>query len=84
MMMIPTGVSPYTCRDALERLDDYLDRELSEAEMGRVREHLETCESCAPHFRAEEQLLRQVKDKVRRIAVPEDLMARIQRKLAEG
>jgi hypothetical protein len=25
--------------------------------MGRVREHLETCEACAGHFQAEEQLL---------------------------
>ncbi len=77
-------IDPLSCREAVARLDDYLDRELSEAEMGRVREHLETCEACAGHFRAEEQLLQQVREKVRRIAVPGGLMERIQKRLASG
>ncbi len=77
-------IDPLSCREAVARLDDYLDRELSEAEMGRVREHLETCEACAVHFRAEEQLLQQVREKVRRIAVPGGLMERIQKRLASG
>jgi anti-sigma factor (TIGR02949 family) len=77
-------INPLTCREAVARLDDYLDRELSEAEMGRVREHLETCEACAGHFRVEEQLLHQVREKVRRIAVPGGLMERIQKRLASG
>ena len=77
-------IDPLTCREAVARLDDYVDRELSEAEMGRVREHLETCEACAGHFRAEEQLLHQVREKVRRIAVPGGLMERIQKRLASG
>jgi len=77
-------IDPLSCREAVARLDDYLDRELSEAEMGRVREHLETCEACAGHFRAEEQLLHQVREKVRRIAVPGGLMERIQKRLASG
>jgi hypothetical protein len=49
--------------------------------MRRVRHHLETCAACAGHFRVEEDLLQQVRDKMRRIAVPGDLMARIQKRL---
>ena len=77
-------IDPLSCREAVARLDDYLDRELSEAEMGRVREHLEACEACAGHFRAEEQLLHQMREKVRRIAVPGGLIERIQKRLASG
>jgi anti-sigma factor (TIGR02949 family) len=77
-------IDTLTCREAIARLDDYVDRELSEAEMGRVREHLETCEACAGHFRAEEQLLHQVREKVRRIAVPAGLLERIQARLARS
>jgi anti-sigma factor (TIGR02949 family) len=74
-------LDPLTCREAVARLDDYVDRELSQAEMGLVREHLETCEACAGHFRVEEQLLQQVREKVRRIAVPPDLLRRIHERL---
>jgi anti-sigma factor (TIGR02949 family) len=74
-------IDPLTCREAVARLDDYVDRELSETEMERVRQHLETCEACAGHFRVEEQLLRQVREKVRRIAVPAGLLQRIQERL---
>ncbi len=77
-------IDPLTCREAVARLDDYVDRELSEVEMRRVREHLETCEACAGQFRAEEQLLDQVREKVRRIAVPAGLLERIQDRLAGG
>ena len=79
--MNPEKIDPLTCQEAVARLDDYLDRELSEEEMRRVRHHLETCAGCAGHFRVEEDLLQQVRDKMRRIAVPGDLMARIQKRL---
>jgi anti-sigma factor (TIGR02949 family) len=78
----PERPDPFTCHEAVQRLDDYVDRELSEDEMRRVRKHLETCEACAAHFQTEEQLLQQVREKVRRIAVPGDLLQRIHERLA--
>ena len=74
-------IDPLTCQEAVARLDDYLDRELSEEEMRRVRHHLETCAGCTGHFQQEEDLLHQVREKMQRIAVPADLMARIQKRL---
>jgi anti-sigma factor (TIGR02949 family) len=67
----------YTCEEALRRLDDYVDRELVEAELRLVREHLDTCAACATQFQVEAGKLEQLKDKLRRIAAPADLMARI-------
>ena len=71
----------FTCEEAFRRLDDYLDRELSAAEMTLVHEHLEICAGCAREFTFEESVLRGVRAKLRQIDVPEDLQARVLRLL---
>jgi len=74
----------FTCEDVFRRLDDYVDRELSEDESARVREHLAICAECAMEYRFEDQLLATLKDKLRRLAVPADLLTRISRALREN
>lgn len=74
----------YTCEEALRRLDDFVDRELGEAELRLVSEHLETCAACSAEFRGEAAKLAQLKDKLRRIMVPPDLMARIRNALGQA
>jgi anti-sigma factor (TIGR02949 family) len=73
--------SRLTCEELFRRLDDYLDREVTEEDAVRVREHLEVCAVCAAEYRFEESVLRNVRDKLRRIAAPPDLMSRISRSL---
>jgi anti-sigma factor (TIGR02949 family) len=72
-----TALNRYTCEEAFRRIDDYLDRELSPAEMAREHEHLELSEGCAREFRFEESLLSGVKRTLRKIDVPEGLQARL-------
>ena len=72
-----THLSRYTCEEAFRRLDDYVDRELSEQEMVLVREHLEVCAGCAREFNFETSLLHGVRDKLRQIDLPPSLQARI-------
>ena len=72
---------PLDCRQAFERLDDFLDRELSPGEMIQVRAHLEECERCATEFRFEERVLDGVRARLRRIKVPADLAERIAKAL---
>jgi predicted anti-sigma-YlaC factor YlaD len=76
----------YTCEEALRRLDDFVDRELGQAELRLVREHLETCAACTSQFRDEAAKLARLKDRLRRIVVPPDLLARVRNALgrAEG
>jgi anti-sigma factor (TIGR02949 family) len=76
--------SRYSCEDAFDRLDDYLDRALSSEELRMVREHLDLCEMCAREYRFEASLLDQIRDKLRRIAMPDDLRARVQAALARA
>ena len=74
----------YDCAQAFSRLDAYLDRELSSAEMDMVREHLMTCEVCAGEFHFERSVLDGVRAKLQRIAVPEELHQRVLTALREA
>lgn len=72
----------FKCEEVFQRLDAYLDRELSDDEMRLVREHLETCAACAGEHQFERVVLDDVRRKLRRIAVPEDLVAKVSALLA--
>jgi len=52
--------APLDCDATVRRLWDYLDRELSEADMRAVDAHLAICEKCPPHFEFERVLLKAV------------------------
>ncbi len=41
---------PLDCAECLEKIDPYLDRELSSAEFEEVRVHLERCGGCGSEF----------------------------------
>lgn len=71
-----------TCEELFARLDDYLDRELSAAEIRLVQEHLEICAACAGEYRFEVAVIEGVRQKLRRLAVPPDLMSRIAARIA--
>ena len=66
-----------TCQEVFQRLDDYLDRELSPAEMALVRGHLETCAICAAEYDFEARVLDQLRATLRRIDVPAAVVERV-------
>lgn len=72
-----------SCEELVRRLDSFLDRELSEAEVRLVREHLEGCAKCAAEYAFESSLLRDLRTKLRRIQAPAGLLDRITRRIAE-
>jgi anti-sigma factor (TIGR02949 family) len=75
-------INLYTCREALERLNDYLDRELSSREMQLVERHLKICRQCTHKFNFEAELLTELRAKIGRLDMPSDLMDRISASLA--
>lgn len=79
-----TLINRLTCEEVFRRLDDYLDRELSPSEMLRVKEHLDTCDGCAREYRFEERVLTDLRDKLRRISAPKDLIEKVSRSLAKA
>ncbi len=71
-----------TCEDAFRKIDDYLDRELSDEDLTLIRGHLEICAACATEFEFERSVLDGVRAKLRRVAAPPDLLSRIARAIA--
>lgn len=65
------------CRETFMRLDDYLDRELTAAEMKLVEEHLAQCATCAGEFGVEKELLDGIRARLARLRMPEELKAKI-------
>ncbi|GAB2967087.1 MAG TPA: mycothiol system anti-sigma-R factor [Actinotalea caeni] len=64
------------CEEALERLEEYIDSEITEIDAGRLRAHLEECASCF----GEAELERRVKELLRRSCcetAPETLRMRV-------
>lgn len=78
-----TSIERYTCEDAFRRLDDYLDRFLTDDERRKVEEHLQACEACAREFRFEAAVIDDVRHKLKRIMAPADLLERITHRLNE-
>jgi len=80
--MLPV-LNLYTCKEAMERLNDYVDRELSPREMQLVKRHLKICHECTKRFAFEEDVIRQVSSKLESLQEPEGLMARLSQKIYE-
>jgi anti-sigma factor (TIGR02949 family) len=72
------------CDDVRDRLDDYLDQEMTPHETRRVREHLEACPCCATLCHGAYRELAGIRARIRRVAVPGDLMRKITGRLARG
>jgi anti-sigma factor (TIGR02949 family) len=66
-----------TCEEAFRRLDDFLDRRLSPEETRLVEEHLRVCEACTREFAFEASVLSGVKQKLRQLAAPPELLRKI-------
>ncbi|HYW30367.1 MAG TPA: zf-HC2 domain-containing protein [Gemmatimonas sp.] len=52
-----SDVAVFDCRETVRRLWDYLDHQLSDAEVREVDAHLAHCEQCPPHFTYERAFL---------------------------
>lgn len=61
----------------LDRLDDYLDRELPRHDMRLVRAHLARCDDCAAEYRRTAKAVETVRRRLRQVAVPAGLRARL-------
>ncbi|MEP7177181.1 MAG: zf-HC2 domain-containing protein [Gemmatimonadales bacterium] len=71
----------YTCDEALRRLEDFLDGELSAEQVGRMQAHLDSCVPCTSQFTFEASVVRGIRERLQRTDLPPDLLARIRRML---
>jgi anti-sigma factor (TIGR02949 family) len=68
---------PLTCKQTVEHLSDFVDRELSPDEAAQVEVHLARCADCAQEFQFEETVLTRLKATLRRVKAPPGLLDRI-------
>ena len=73
--------SSLTCIEVFNRLDDYLDRNLSDEELALVARHLEDCLMCANEYRFEATVLEGIKTRLRRIEMPAHVLSSIMLRL---
>jgi mycothiol system anti-sigma-R factor len=66
-----------TCTECVEKLQPYLDRELSDDELVAVEQHLEACGHCADAFQFVGSVLRVVGRSCRSTVATEELKARV-------
>jgi mycothiol system anti-sigma-R factor len=69
------------CRDCLKRLDPYLDRELTDAEVAEVRRHLGDCPPCEDSYQLQVHVKRLVKVCCDQGRAPEQLRSRLRQLL---
>ena len=74
----------YTCEDAFNRLDDFLDRELTDEEIELVKQHLECCAHCAGAYTFEGDMLECMKSKIKHLDVPQNLLDKINKALDDA
>lgn len=70
-------MSKFNCAETFRRLQDYLDRELSEQELELVEEHLAECGVCAEDFRFEASVLTWCRRELVLEPVPADLFGQL-------
>jgi anti-sigma factor (TIGR02949 family) len=69
------------CKECLEALDDFVDRELAAEDFHAIERHLDRCPPCSSEFEFERAVLDQIRSKLSGLDVPADLKARIFEKL---
>lgn len=70
-----------SCRQTFERMQDFLDRELSEEEMVLVKQHLDRCGVCAEEYVFEQSVIHFVKKGFSDCCIPTDLAGMIRKSL---
>ena len=72
-----TQLDRTNCEEAFRRLGDFVDRRLSPDDTKIIEEHLQICAWCAREFNFEISVLNGVKEKLRKLSAPDDLVAKI-------
>jgi len=67
----------YSCEEAVKRLNEYLDHEMTPEERIVVLKHLEICRSCLSRFSFEQTLVVSLRQKVTVLCMPEALRAKL-------
>ena len=66
------------CKESLEKLYEFLDRDMDTIPMSEIEKHLERCRHCWDRFEFEKQLMVRIKSSCCKDLCPDSLRRRIQ------
>jgi anti-sigma factor (TIGR02949 family) len=72
-----SSIDYYSCEEAIKRLNEYLDHELSDAERVVVLKHLEICKPCFSRFSFEQTLVVSIRQKITVLCTPHGLREKL-------
>lgn len=72
------------CNEAVKKLYEYLDRQLTDEEATEVRLHLDRCPHCRDYYNFEEGVLTRVSQVCRQVEVPQTLVERVRKICTES
>ncbi len=78
--MTPPG--EIDCVGVVEQLYEYIDEELDEETVEKIRAHLELCKKCYPHYNFEKAFLRFLSERGR-VGAPPELKRKIFQRILE-
>jgi len=67
----------YSCEEAVKRLNEYLDHQMTDAERVVVMRHLEICRPCLRRFKFEQTLVISLRQKVALLCAPASLREKL-------
>ena len=67
----------YECAEAIKRLNDYLDHQLTEGEKAIIVKHLEICRPCLRRFTFEQTLIVSLRQKISTVCAPQPLREKL-------
>ena len=67
----------YSCEEAVKRLNEYLDHEMTPEERVVVLKHLEICRPCLNRFSFEQTLVVSLREKVSTLSIPPALREKL-------
>jgi len=74
----PEATAEYNqCQEAVQKLTEFLSKELRPEEEEKVQRHLSRCSKCFSKFHFEETLLRTIRERVEQVRAPQTLRTKI-------
>ncbi|MCP4254216.1 MAG: hypothetical protein GY775_12565 [Candidatus Scalindua sp.] len=72
-----------TCKEAIEQLNEFLDKELDDAVYSKIKQHIDMCHTCCEKFEFEQSLIKVIKEKTQHHKTPQHVLQNIVSQWAE-
>lgn len=66
-----------TCKEAIEQLNEFLDKELDDADYSKIRQHIDMCHKCCEKFEFEQSIKKVIREKTQLHKTPQHVLQSI-------